>query len=140
MGLKCPQGAVLCMTHASRSGVKAGQNNQVIEIKAITWKEAPSRRLERRRRRGKRRHVASSVEQSILGRVSTSAQRLSSPLTLFPMASSSFCSSLSFLFHLRRLSSPLLLFHFIPLHLVAVLVTSSFFSHGVRTYVCTYTA
>lgn len=96
-------------------------------------------------------NVDTSVGQSILGRVSTSAW-FSSPLTLFPIASfRSFYLFLSFplpfslfLFLFFTFSSPFLLFHFIPLHVVAALVTSSssssscFFSRAVRTYLRIY--
>lgn len=92
-------------------------------------------------------NVDTSVGQSILGRVSTSAW-FSSPLTLFPITFfRSFYLFLSFplpfsLFLFFTFSSPFLLFHFISLHVVAALVTSSssscFFSRAVRTYLRIY--
>lgn len=66
------------------------KNSEVIEIKPVTWKEAPSETQKATRKRRKRRHVVERIGQSILGRVSTSAHGHSSPLTLFSTHSSFF--------------------------------------------------
>lgn len=94
----------------------------------------------------------SSVGQSILGRISTSARLSESPnplpysqpfypLLLPPSTILPFSPPPPFLSLSLPLSLLSLLFHFIPLHVVAALVTSSFFSRAVHTHVSyVYTA